>query len=400
MKALSKSFLPPAMAWILIFVPAFLYYVSTRLYSWGLFRSSTVGDAIEFSIGSHCSFLSQQVLSTAVDCTSTLQKGIMYRILQEPQMVATTWKHDEELGRGYLLLSTSLQKGKVWQWETGGGPISIGKTLHLQDSGCRSQPECHWGSGGLIVETWHEPPRLIISEWGEGRIVRLEPTTGARTPLIIRNYDKTDTPLRQPRQLLLTAFGDLIILDHSVQLNESSRLWQLPQVPKIPPVLSLAESRQAHSWTSTNYTANLILEQSRIGGVALVPKEWLKLYVTMTITSKVVLATLSQGDDEEEPRQSQILLDYSDYASQPGPVIVDNKGRLYLAVDQGILVVEAPNTVVGHLTMSNITDPIVSMTLGEDRFLYVATAGALYRMKMRIGPMEFPTNLVVKVSGS
>ena len=424
MKTLKPS-IPPTMAWLLVFLPAFFYYMSTRLYSWGLFRSSTVGDMIEFTLGGasgrprqeyYCSTLQSHVLAT-LDCTT--HRGMGYRILQEPDIVATTWKHDEELGRGYLLLSTSLGQGKVWQWETGGGPIPIGKTLHLQDSGCRSlgKNNCTLGSGGLIVEPWQEPNRLIIAEWGERRIVRLEPTSGARTPLVIHHYNnEATTPIRQPRQLLLTAFGDLIVLDDAVletenengQVTETKalsastvdQLWQLPQVTKIPPLLSLAQSRQAHSWTSTNHTIHLMLQQTKIGGVALVPKEWLKLYVTMTASSRVVLATLALGDndDEDEPRQqSQILFDYTDYASQPGPIIVDNKGRLYLAVDNGILVVETPNKVLGRVTMTNVTDPIVSMTLGEDRFLYIATKDALYRLKTRNGPMEFPKNLVVKM---
>jgi hypothetical protein len=124
-------------------------------------------------------------------------------------IVATTWKHDEELGRGYLLLSSSFEQGKIWRWETGGGPIAIGRTLHLLDSGCRSN---HYmlcqssssssfsssnnndnnsivGSGGIIVNHWHEPPRLVVAEWGEGRIARLE-ENGARTPLVIEYHDQ------------------------------------------------------------------------------------------------------------------------------------------------------------------------------------------------------------------
>lgn len=216
-------------------------------------------------------------------------------------------------------------------------------------------------------------------------------------------------PVRQPKQLLLTAFGDLLILDHlegeeeATTTDTTSVLWQLPRVSRITPLLSLAESREAHAWTSLNATTSsqpqLILEQPHIGGVALVPQEWLKLYVTMEI-GKVVLATLSlEKDDDQEP-QSEILLDYSAYASQPGPVVVDDEGRLYLAVDHGILVVEAPLTgsakIVGHVSMPNISDPFVSMTLGEDRFLYLATAKSLYRLKMRNKPMKMPINLVIK----
>jgi hypothetical protein len=45
------------------------------------------------------------------------------------------------------------------------------------------------GSGGIIVDHWHEPPRLVVAEWGEGRIARLE-ENGARTPLVIEYHDQ------------------------------------------------------------------------------------------------------------------------------------------------------------------------------------------------------------------
>jgi hypothetical protein len=420
--------LPPTSAWLLVFAAAFVYYMSTRLFSFGLFRSSSIGDPFTYEIiaSTHCSSLSEII---PLDCrrlgtkTTTLS-GPLYRILQEPHTVATTWKHDSELGRGYLLLSTSLGKGKVWQWETGGGPIPIGRTLHLQDSGCRSKPsnECGLegdsGSGGLVVDVWHEPPRLVVAEWGERRIVRLEPETGARTPLVVQHY-QGGYPVHAPKQLLLTAFGDLIILDShttttktSTTTNEEEEtetvktthiLWQCPHVNTIPALESLAESRKAHSWSSlpsgSNHTIvpQLVLEQSRIGGVTLVPNEWLEIYVTMSIGEKktAVLGILSLGDDDT-PRQSRILMDYSQYTKAPGPVTVDEAGRLYLAVDSGLLVVQPPDKVLGTISMPNITDPILSLTIGDDRFLYIATKGALYRMKTRVKPLEIPTNLVIR----
>jgi hypothetical protein len=392
---------------------------------------------------SQCVYISKEIVKSTVDCgsstTSSMSQGSMYQILQVPSLVAaTTWKHDDELGRGYLLISTCQDAGKIWQWETGGGPIPIGRTLHLQDAGCRSRGPSYCnagrlsGSGGIAVDVWHEPlPRLIVAEWGEERIVRLEPESGARTPLVVKYYDETTLryPVQQPRQLLMTAFGDLLILDrheertYTEEEEDEARtttttttdvLWQLSRVSRIPPLLSLAESREAHAWTSLNTTSasgssttphqppQLILQQSKIGGVALVPQEWLKLYVTMEVAvGKVVLATLSlDKEDDDQEAQSKILLDYSQYSSQAGSVVVDEKGRLYLAVDQGILIVEGPPTsaakIVGHITMPNVTDPIVSMTLGEDRFLYLATAESLYRMRMRHKPMAMPINLVIK----
>lgn len=384
-------------------------------------------------------------------------------------VVATTWKHDEELGRGFLLISTSYQSGKIWQWETGGGPIPIGKTLSMIRSGCRSNnfrnctTDPAVGSGGIIVDTLHEPQRLIVAEWGEGRIVRLE-ENGARTPLIIQvpvdkptmtvsaaevenEENETETPaeieedsspstrrLERPSKLLMTPFADLLVIDKS---DGDDFLWQLPQIHKIPGLESLSASRKAHAWDHLNYTSSShhsgittgaistldattndgmpqkLLQSSQLGGMVLVPKNWLQLYVTMKQGDSVVVVTLSleEEDDEAESydddevvaeqttkagtkseRQSSIYLDYSQHASKPGPIEVDEKGNLYLVVDDGILMLSPGGGILGKISIPGLS--IVDMTLGEDRFLYLATETKLYRLRLRTKNLSVPTDLV------
>jgi len=187
---------------------------------------------------------------------------------------ASVWVHDEELGRGYLLLSDSLHSGTVWRWEVGGGPITIGRSLYLKDSGCRSRiwANCPLskpgggirtvthatdgdgtegneqelqqrdkddstsdtttngllGSAGITVQSpkdsnHFQSGSLIVVERGERRIVRME-TDGARTPLVLQvpalfvtDLDQEDSTaterLNDPGLLLYTPFGDLIFTD-------------------------------------------------------------------------------------------------------------------------------------------------------------------------------------------
>ena len=160
-------------------------------------------------------------------------------------LASTTWVHDEDLGRGYLLLSDAGRSGRIWRWEVGGGPITIGRSLHMERSGCRSglwvnnnddgktnmmsnnQTSCPeniftdsvivesscttttaagvspplLGSPSLAVELTRDAERasigknIAVAEWGEKRIIRVEGESGARTPLVVlvpppKNHDK------------------------------------------------------------------------------------------------------------------------------------------------------------------------------------------------------------------
>lgn len=503
------------------------------MHSLGVFSASSYGTAMETSIVGiqDCQKLKDASVAyynhrhcEESSSSSVPLKYPLYLVRDDfRNVVATTWKHDEELGRGFLLISTSYGTGKIWQWETGGGPIPIGKTLHMIHSGCRSNnfrnctdSDVAVGSGGVIVDKLHEPQRLIVAEWGEGRIVRLE-ENGARTPLIIQvpvdkpaadvraeiedaaednetatnaeteedtptrrlagetdedkatttdsdNEEKPETEenpdsatlgsepeieevpvatteimhgdpspltrrLERPSKLLLTPFADLLVLDSS---NGDDYLWQLPQIHKIPGLESLSISRKAHAWDHLMYNAThtrgitigstssgtpkddegmpqKLLQSSHLGGMALVPKNWLQLYVTMKQGDSVVVVTLALEDEEEDSdddddvvttkeskskseRQSSIYLDYSQYASKPGPIEIDENGNLYVVVDHGILIVSSTGAILGTIATDGLS--IVDMTLGEDRFLYLATETKLYRLRLRNKNLSVPTDIV------
>ena len=244
---------------------------------------------------------------------------------------STAWVHDEELGRGYLLIADVGRSGRLWRYEVGGGPITIGRSLHMERSGCRSGlwvddydgadgkkddatissscPENLFGkstycksssssssqsitmpllgSASLAVELTRNADRasagqnIIVAEWGERRIIRVEGESGARTPLVtvvpIHQSRNGKTEHEQPRRrvlrpnhLMYTPFGDLLFSDNydvsgssSMEEDDSSnnsttatsnhkvgvvyRKKEAVHIPAIP----VEQSRAAHEWTST-----------------------------------------------------------------------------------------------------------------------------------------------------
>ena len=411
------------MAWLVVFIPALSYYMGTRLHSLGLFRSSSYGEVIETRL---------QVLDAAVSCdklqstfplascqenTAMMMATLkypLYLVQQEmDQVVASCWQHDSELGRGFLLLSTAGHAGRIWRWETGGGPIAIGRTLCVHDSGCRSEHFLNCsstdnimaGSGGIAIDSrgkdHFQEGSLMVAEWGEGRIVRLE-ENGARTPLVIQVPDLCSNEttasvtrrVHQPYALLYTPFGDLLALD---QYDCGDALIRLKQATHVEPLDSLPSSRKAHSWTSLNTTTlpEVVLSRSKLGGMALEPN-WVKVYLTAKQGDSIVLLSVSleEEDDQDETTlpKSQVVMDFTEHATAPGPIAVDKKGLIFLGVDKGVLIVQ-DSKVLARL---NVPETPTALTLGEDKFLYISIASSLLRIRVNEGPVHVPTNLVVK----
>ena len=187
-------------------------------------------------------------------------------------LASTAWVHDSELGRGYLLLADVGRSGRIWRWEVGGGPITIGRSLHMEKSGCRSGiwaengrkcPENLFGSVGaeremkeptlatseadhgnelhqstslppllgtasIVVELTRDAERstesknILVAEWGERRIVRVEGETAAPTPIVtmLPGQGGDLRRLFRTNHLMHTPFGDLMFSDSYEGSNE------------------------------------------------------------------------------------------------------------------------------------------------------------------------------------
>lgn len=367
------------------------------------------------------------------------------------------WRHDSELGRGYVLLSTNQ---RVWRWETGGGPIAIGKTLHLDQAGCRSGAfrDCTkstssstnessqrippLGPGGMAIDFYQKEHfaegRLVISEWGEGRIVRVE-ENGARTPLVVHvpnvchdkeNENESQSSqvtrrVHQPTQLLYTPLGDLLFVDHYYQQNSDCRksaVMILNQAVHVPGLDSLETSRAAHfyDWSSSpdkkihsndnNFTVSLphvCCTFDAIGSMALT-KDYKSVLITVKQNQSVRLVQMQlypDDDDDEEDEgapdkkactfgEPAVVMELpEDFASSPGSIVMDQHGHIYWAVNNLILFIHSNYSIMGTLTMDNAAQ-IQSLALGEDGYLYVATSNSLLRLAVKVGPIKVPTDLV------
>jgi hypothetical protein len=353
-------------------------------------------------------------------------------------ITSTVWRHDSDLGRGYLLLSDAAARGRVWRWEVGGGPIAIGKTLHLDDSGCRSnhyrncpdpkattsRPDGAFanqlvGSGGLAMDFGGKDHpfegSLVVAEWGEGRIVRLE-DNGARTPLMLQIPDvcqgQGNRRLERPHSLMYAPFGDLLAIDYMPDCQQWI-LMQLPQAVHTKPLESLQESRQAHTWTDlpADRKTNVLIRHTlgtpgALGSLGLAP-DWMHAYVSAILEdgSLVLLKIpLSLDDDDDDNVAAVTSLDpvvafnHTELCGvvhqQPGPIAVSRTGLVFWAVASRVWVVDVTSsTIVGAMMTP---DDIISLTQSDDSYLYLASRHTLWRLRVRIGPNKMPTNRVAR----
>jgi len=253
---------------------------------------------------------------------------------------------------------------------------------------------------------------ILVAEWGERRIVRVEGATGARTPLVTmvpNPNDDTNGREEQPRRLFrpnhltFTAFGDLLFSDSderdlilqswNVTVNHFGAVYRRREAVHVPPILA-EESRDAHGWSGTtngdlDEDGNidvLFRTSGLIEGMAL-GSDLATLFVLVTArtnpsgwTKTVYKLRLgAEEDDEDSDDESgdkaendadevtvfyeMTSVDCKDngvdgdpYSSIGSKLAVDEKGTLYLiACPSSVTLLDKEDGhVVGTLTLDNL----------------------------------------------
>lgn len=203
------------------------------------------------------------------------------------------------------------------------------------------------GTASVAVELHRDAERsssgknIVVAEWGEKRIVRVEGETGARTPLVTMLPVSTDEKdgmrrTRRPNHLTYTPFGDLLFSD-SYQINYDSNgvkdasrrktvgaVYRLREAVHVTPI-PVEKSREAHGWTNTTHSNSdndgrfadgsvdiLFQTNGWIDGVALGGSDYSTLYVSVVTFSdddndfgwtKAVYRLFLVTDDDDDDAQ-------------------------------------------------------------------------------------------------
>lgn len=419
--------IPPGLAWLTVFIPALSYFLATRFSSLHSGGGASLGTVVTSQVMD--SFKLNDVFYLKQQ--TELQYPLVLIDDSFQNVVASLWRHDADLERGYLLLSQAHGSGRIWRWERGGGPIPIGRTLAMDPSGCRSKDDClhgddEHGSGGLAIDFYNHDDNfrqgsLIVAEWGEERIVKLEEDTGARTPLVMnvpeacKHSSAKPKRVERPSSMLYTPTGDLLFLESSPSCPS---IMRLNQAVHVPPLESAMTSRIAHKWNKTHHDHSIdVLYRETVLGSMTLDSKGEGLYVTVKRDDESVLlvhlSLIPEDDDDEEEEEEvnkvtdkrlgllydtaevQFNLTEASIKEPPPAMAVDENGNVFLAIPSGILVLKDGRQILGKLDSPT---PITSLTLGEDKYLYITTSTQLLRIRVRHGPPNLATNLVKKRS--
>ena len=317
-----------------------------------------------------------------------------------------SYQYDTELGRGCLLLSSLAHSGRIWRWEVGGGPITIGRSLHMDRSGCRSglwtpdgrrcppnddivqssfQEDDHrMGSAGLTVEIVRNAEssrdgRLVVVERGERRIVRIE-DDGSRTPLVLtvpdpcgRGANNSSTEGSMARlsgtgRVLYGSFGDLIFTDTAqcdADGSVASAVYVLREAVNVPP-LPAPSSREAHGWTQIptegihargreeEVVATLFDGMDAVADIAFGPGGG-ELYVAGMVdgVARIVKIALDDDADHNDDKEVTPRRGKRDKASAIGTASTTNMAEPFFDLSRKYNAMSSPSDAVVSIVIDN-----------------------------------------------
>jgi hypothetical protein len=212
--------------------------------------------------------------------------------------------------------------------------------------------------------------------------------------------------------MLYTPTGDLLFMESTT--SSCSTVMILNQAVHVAPLESAMTSRVAHKWNETHHdhSIDVLYRETNLGSMALDSKGE-GLYVNVQRSDDSVLLVYlplledDDGDDDDDKGTSQVsdtrmgllydaaivkfnLTDVGVHEA-PQATAVDESGNVFLAISSGLLVINEEMEILGKL---DTPTPITSLTLGDDKFLYITTSTQLLRIRVRQGPPKLPTNLV------
>jgi gluconolactonase len=323
------------------------------------------------------------------------------------------WIADEAAGLSYLMFSDTIAN-RIYKWEDGKGMFTVGKTIYVENSGCKTNPEyCttmyESGSNGLLRRDSSSSSTsldLLVCQHGE-RGVGLLRDNGSRT-LVATHYN--GSRLNSPNDLILSPEGHLYFTDPPYGLLHSATQKVKGKELRENGVYMVRSEYLQIAMETGEPTEHVWLMEGgleRPNGLAFSP-DFSKLYVANSFKKSPAIHVFDVTDNgllknrklffdvapllEEKCRPSEITgegeegaasLPLCDTLRPPDGLKVDIHGNIFAAGPNGVVVLSPEGKLIGRFRMDK---KVSNMAFGADGRLYFTAEDVIARVWIKTKP--------------
>lgn len=299
------------------------------------------------------------------------------------------WITDDNLP--HLVFSDTIQN-RIFKWEEGKGMFTIGKTIYVEKSGCRSNlTYCdntfEAGSNGLLRRD--DSSFDIIAALHGDRAIGLLRDDGTRS-FVATHYKQQR--LNSPNDLIWSPEGHLYFTDPPYGLMDEKQVIHNQELEHSGVYLIKSDYVQLAMdyGEPTAYVRLLESKLTRPNGLAFSP-DFSKLYVTNSDPANPVIMSYDVKDDgsivqgkvffdakplylkeKEKNDQQQVGL--------PDGLKVDIHGNVISSGPGGVLVISPEGKLLGRLLLDR---PVSNVAFGGDNRLYITAKDIIARIKIK-----------------
>ncbi len=308
------------------------------------------------------------------------------------------WVDDESASSSYLMFS-DVKMNRIFKWEDGKGLFTVGKTIYVENSGCKSNStHCaqsdQIGSSGLLRRN-PTSLDLVVCQLGEQAVTVLA-ENGRRFPLVTHYKGQQ---LVSPKDAVYSPEGHVYFVDSGrpqgaggeqarggVYLLRAEHIQQALDADLPSPFAQLLDATlTAPSGLafSPDYSR---LYVSSAGGAA---PRWTSFEVadngSLHGAKLFYDGSELQQADCEAAKSLDVACEASAAGGAAGGVKMDIHGNLFAAGPGGVLVLSAGGQLIGRLRMP-ADKPVSNMAFGTDGRLYLTAGDLVARVAVRTKP--------------
>jgi gluconolactonase len=300
------------------------------------------------------------------------------------------WVEDSDGGSGHLVFSDTITN-QIWRHDQGNGIFTLGKSLHIEESGCASNVS--WceevfepGSNGITRYPMASAADLVVCQHGERAITMLF-ENGTRKVIADTYKGKK---LNSPNDLIWSSDNNLYFTDPPYGLfDRASKSTILDeQIGHYGVYMILKKDIETALRTGVP-TDNVILldsSLSRPNGLAFSP-DFGTLYVSNSDSTEPVWLAFDVDRTTGIIRNRKVLVDARVYkgeieeysaASFPDGFKVSSDGIIVTSAPGGLFLLLPDGNLLAKIAISRL---VSNVAFGSDGYLYVTASDAVLRIR-------------------